>query len=86
MKSNSMEIDVQDDKAAPLTTDPPLIHAKVARAFILPGYDHFNTRSGSPHSLRWNWVAGEEMVIPPGHRIIAEVSKDGIFTVRRGKL
>lgn len=67
------------------TTDLPIIHAVVERAFFLAGYDHLHTRSGSAHYV-WDWVAREPMVIPPGHRIIAEVSKDGVFTVRREKL
>jgi hypothetical protein len=67
-------------------SDLPFIHAVVEQAFILPGYDHLHTRSGSAHSGRWDWVAEEPIIIRPGYRVIAEVSKDGDFSVRREKL
>jgi hypothetical protein len=62
------------------TTESSVRASRVKVAGLLPSY----TRQWD--TWDWDWVGPEPILIPPGHRIIAEVTHDGEFSIRREKL
>jgi hypothetical protein len=61
------------------TTDRTIHAPGIRLAGVLPAYTRHE-------GVEWDWVAEMPLYIPPGHRIIAEVSKEGVFSMRREKL
>ena len=54
----------------------------IEKAAVLPCFD----RSGHAKGDVWDWVAEMPLYIPRGHRIVAEVSQEGVLNVWRERI